>query len=288
MKTRIMVVIVLIVILFVSGCGGDTPNTLQKNYKLGYGSLALVVDEQRSPSVVYQHRPFSLALTLYNRAGYEAKNVQVSMGSYDQTFISVPNPQQQFSSLEARSAFTDDNGGRADLSFNGETLDLHGSEERRENYRLYVSYDSKMEFAPTICVNTASYSVFDAGCQMPAKPLSFSGQGAPLAITKMEEIVVGAENPELELRLHVEDKGQGKIKSMRLGQARLGNVPLACSFRDMVVNEDKSFSFKKDKRDGEVICTATLSEKYSYDTSLFVELLYNYEFSVARQVTIKK
>ncbi len=288
MKTHIIIGVVLVVILFVSGCGGETQNTLQKNYKLGYGSLGLVVDEPRSPSVVYQHRPFSLALTLFNRAGYEVKNVQVSMGSFDQTFISIPNPQQQFSSLEARSAFTDDNGGRADLSFNGEILDLHGSEERRETYRLYVSYESKIEFAPTICVNTAAYSVFDAGCQMPTKPVSFSGQGGPLAITSMEEIVVGAENPELELRLHIEDKGQGKIKSMRLGQARLGNVPLVCTFRDMIENDDKSVSFKKDKRAGEVICTATLSEKYSYDTSLFVELFYNYEFSMARQITIKR
>lgn len=288
MKTKLVFAVVLLLVVFISGCGSDTQNTLQKNYKLGYGSLGLVVDEARSSSVVYQHRPFSLGLTLYNRAGYEAKNVRVSLGSYDQTFISVANPQQQFPSIEARSAFTDDNGGRADLSFSGELLDLHGSEERRENYRLYVGYDSKIEFAPTICVNTAPYSVFDSGCSMPAKPVSFSGQGAPLAITSMEEIVVGAENPELELRLHLEDKGQGRIKSMKLGQARLGNAPLACQFRNMIENVDGGVSFKKDQKEGEVICTATLSEKYSYDTSLFIEMFYNYEFSVVRQVTIKK
>ncbi len=288
MKMKLIFGVVLLVVVLISGCGGESQNTLQKNYKIGYNGLTLVVDEQRSPSVVYQDRPFSLAMTIYNRAGYEAKNVRVSLGSYDQTFLSVPNSQQQFPLIEARSAFTDDNGGRADLLFNGKILGLHGSEERRENYRLYVSYDSKIEFAPTICVNTAPYSVFDSGCSMPAKPVSFSGQGASLAITSMEEIVVGAENPELELRLHLEDRGQGQIKSMKLGQARLGNVPLACQFRNMINNADSGVSFKKDQREGDVICTATLSEKYSYDTPLFVELSYNYEFSVVRQVTIKK
>src|SRR3989344_4610765 len=117
-----------------------------------------------------------------------------------------------------------------------------------------------MEFAPTICVNVARYDVFDAGCEMPKRALSFAGQGAPLAVVSMEEVIVGGDVPELELRLKVADKGNGN---------------------------DKSFSFRSNRRDGEVLCTVTLSEKNSYQTTLFIEFFYSYEFSVAKQLTIK-
>lgn len=288
MKLRwAVLVLVLLLFVIVSGCGDGNQNTLQKNYKIGYGALTLVLDEQRSPTMVYQNRPFSQVMTLFNKAGYPAQNVRVTMGSYDQTFLSVDNPQQFFPSVEANSAFNDDNGGRADLLFNGNVLSLRGAEERREPYRFYVSYDSRMEFAPTICVNTARYDIFDAGCEMPKRALSFAGQGAPLAVVSMEEVVVGGDAPELELRLKIADKGNGNVKNLRLGQARLGTTPLACQFRDVLENTDKSVSFRNNRRDGEVLCTATLSEKNSYQTTLFIEFFYSYEFSVAKELTIK-
>ncbi|MBI2103044.1 hypothetical protein HYT55_04345 [Candidatus Woesearchaeota archaeon] len=286
-RKRLIFGLMLLLVLVISGCGSGSENTLQRNYKLGYGTPTLVIDEQRSPSLVYQNRPFSQVMTLFNKAGYPLQNVRVTLGSYDQTFLSVNNPQQLFSTVEANSAFNDDNGGRADVLFNGQVLDLHGAEERREPYRLYVAYDSKMEFAPTICVNVARYDVFDAGCEMPKRALSFAGQGAPLAVVSMEEVIVGGDVPELELRLKVADKGNGDVKGVKLGQARLGNTPLVCQFRDMLENVDKSFSFRNNRRDGELLCTATLSEKNSYQTTLFIEFFYSYDFSVAKQLTIK-
>lgn len=282
------VVIILFAVLLIAGCGNESGSNLQKNYKLGYGTPSLVVDEQRSPSILYQNRPFSLSLTLFNKAGYPLQNARVLMGSYDQTFLSVANPQQTFPLVEANSVLNDDNGGMVDMVFSGEARDLQDADERRETYRLYVFYDSKMEFAPTVCVNTARYDVFDAGCQMPKGKVSFAGQGAPLAITSMEEIAVGGDASELELRMRMENKGNGDVKKIKLGQARLGNAPLTCQFRDVLENQDKSISFKKDRRDGEVLCTAALPEGSSYQTTLFIEFFYNYEFSLARQITIKR
>ncbi|MBI4152579.1 hypothetical protein HY495_02610 [Candidatus Woesearchaeota archaeon] len=284
----ILVSSVLLMVLFVIGCGGSDQQTLQKNYKQGYALPTLVIDEQRSPSVFYQNRPFSLTLTLFNRAGYPLQNVKVAIANYDQTFLSIANPQQFFPLIEENNAFNDDNGGRVDLVFAGDVRDLRGAEERREPYRLYASYDSKMEFAPTICVNAARYDVFDAGCQMPKSKVSFSGQGAPLAVTSMEEIVLSGDVAELELRLRLENKGNGDLKNIRLGQARLGNTPLACQFKNVLENADKSVSFKSNRKDGEVLCTATLTEKSSYQTALFIEFFYSYELSVARQMTIKR
>ncbi|MBS3169119.1 hypothetical protein J4210_01420 [Candidatus Woesearchaeota archaeon] len=288
MVRTVLISSVLLMALFVIGCGSGDQQTLQKNYKLGYALPALVIDEQRSPTVFYENRPFSLVLTLFNRAGYPLQNVRVTLANYDQTFLSIANPQQFFPQIEENNAYNDDNGGRVDMVFTGDVLDLHGAEERREPYRLYASYDSKMEFAPTICVNAARYDVFDAGCQMPKSKVSFSGQGAPLAVTSLEEIVLSGDVAELELRLRLENKGNGDIKNIRLGQARLGNTPLACQFKDVLENADKSVSFKSNRKDGEILCTATLVEKSSYQTALFIEFFYSYELSVARQMTIKR
>ncbi|MBI4151456.1 hypothetical protein HY496_00670 [Candidatus Woesearchaeota archaeon] len=286
--TLVSGLVLVFALLFLSGCGGGGERTFDTNYKIGYAVPFVVVDEQRSPSIFYEGRPFSLILALFNKAGYPLQNVRVTMGSYDQTMLSIDNPEHFFATVEARSAFTEDRGGRVDIPFSGTVSSLHGAEQRKETYRLYVSYDSSFEFAPTICINAARYDLFDAGCQMPTGAVSFAGQGAPVAITSMTEVVVGGESPELELRLKIADKGNGNARTIKLGRTRLGNTPLTCQFRDVLVNDDGSVSFKRDRREGEVLCTAPLVEAPSYQTTLFVEFWYSYEFSEARQITLRK
>ncbi len=282
-------VVSLFIFLLIVGCSPSDDNTLQRNFKVGYGELAVVVDEQRSPLTVYQNRPFALFLNLFNRAGYDATAVKISLANYDQTYLQIFTAEQMVPLIEARNAFTDDNGGRADVLFTGDVLSLRDAQEKYSKYRNFFLYQSNMEFASTMCLNPAAYRVFDAGCEMPSRPVSFAGQGAPLAVTQMEEIVVGSlDAPELELRFIVENRGRGDVKKVRLGQSRIGNQPLPCQFKSVIEHTDGSVSFKPGKQEGQLICSKTLSDQWSYQTPLFIEFFYDYEFSEVRPLLIRQ
>ena len=288
---KILITLLVIILLVLTACGGEDLGPIsERNYKTGYAELDIAVDEQMTPDTIHQNtvEGFTLSFNLFNRAGYDAKNVKVRLANYDHTYLDFVVNDQTVNTIDKNSIFNNDNtGGREFLTFTGDVLDLRGAEQKRANYRLYLSYDSKVELSPTICVNPRPYQIHDVGCNVPTGTVSFSGQGAPLAVTQMEQIIPGGDSPKMELRFKVENVGKGIIKKITLGKTALGNDPLTCEFKGAVSKGPQTIAFKRDKKSAELVCTRFLQGHASYETPILVELFYDYEFSQKRSVTIK-
>jgi len=287
---RKLLVLLLVVFLFLTACQSDQPSSIDKNYKMGFMELEISIDDQMSPKVIHQNTQngFTLSMNLFNRGGYAAENVNIKIANFDHTFLDIPTYEQFLGTIEANSIFNDDQtGGREFITFSGDALDLRGAEQKDANYRIFVSYNSKVEFSPTICINPSAYRVEDIGCNLPTGQVSFSGQGAPLAITKMEQILTGGDSAKMEIRVVLENIGSGDINQITLGKTLLGNDPLTCEFKGVVKKAENVVAFKKGKKSAELVCTRYLSGFSSYETPIYIELGYDYEFSERGSVKIK-
>src|SRR3989344_2347265 len=96
---------------------------------------------------------------------------------------------------------------------------------------------------------------------------SFSGQGSPLAIEKVDEIIFPGNKPRVEFRLHLKNKDKGKITGLVIEEGRLGNQMILCSPMELDLEKGEDL----------VVCQAPLQNQDVYTTTLFVKAAFSYE-----------
>ncbi|MBR9691739.1 hypothetical protein GOV06_03040, partial [Candidatus Woesearchaeota archaeon] len=108
-------------------------------------------------------------------------------------------------------------------------------------------------------------------------------QGAPVAITRIEESVVPFGNrAKINFIIYFENKGDGEvIEGVWVDDVRLANVPISCVRTDRPIklekNEEKSISCQ----------TETSVTVGSYLSSLSIRLIYDYTSKVDKTIKIK-
>lgn len=276
----------LIGILFILSCTKTETIPMEVNYKEGIHELTLNFDEKYFPQKVYQNSPLSFSFTIHNEAGYDLYNVVIHLLGFDQKYIELTSNEQRFDTLEGRSIYNPV-GEEEFLLFEGAVKELlPGMESLPQNFFVNAKYTSRLEFTPTVCVNPSLHQVYDAGCVLPTAPITFNGQGAPLAVQSMDQITRSGFSPETELRITLQNKGKGKVKRVALRQSRFGNTNLECQFRDA---ENPRVVIVKDyTKPLELVCTQKLEDQRSYTTSLYLELEYDYEITLSRSLEIQR
>ncbi len=284
------VLILLLILTLLLGCGGTGDKSGTVNYKTGIKELEPVFEERFFPREAYQNSPLSLSLVLRNNAAYDTNNVRVSVVGFDNQYVLINTPDAAIERIEGKDMFNP-SGGQEDVTFDANVKPLYGGAEyNTQNYRIYLGYDSKIEFAPTVCINPSLYELFDSGCQVPNAPISFGGQGGPLAVSAMRELIRSGYTNEVEFRLTLRNQGKGKVKKVRLGEAKIGNEPMVCELRGgrFITSREAAVDPLLIRQDMEVICVKKLKDRRSYLTPLFVELFYEYELDLRQQLTIRK
>ncbi|MEK6950123.1 MAG: hypothetical protein AABX13_00160 [Nanoarchaeota archaeon] len=269
----------LLMILFVVACSKTEPGSLTYNFKQGIAEVQLKAFPGSPPEKIYPNTQFKVIVELDNQAAYDVVEGELSLLGLDPKYFLLYPAEQTFPILLGRS-FTAPAGEKKFLEFDGTSRELEaGAKEYLSNYFLTLRYNSKVDFVDTICLNSNLYDVYDAGCKVQAKK-SYSGQGAPLAITTLEEIITPGAS--VEFRLQVVNRGRGKVKSATLGAAKLGGQEMTCLFPE---SGAKMLSFLPEKQEATVICRALLRDQGSYTTTLLAEFSYTYE--VVQQQKLK-
>jgi hypothetical protein len=298
MKLKLFIVLIFLG-LFLLGCGPDTngfEGPLTDTSKTG--TKEMTVKTTNFPTVSFQNRRLQGDFIITNKAGYPAENVKLSLVGLDKRYVTLQEDQQTINFIEGRSLFQDE-GGFETFKFIGEVNKLLPSvESERLNYLILLEYSSRVEFSPTICVDSGLYSV-GSGCNfgerdsgLRSKPTkqTFSGQGAPVLFSSLEVIPYTGDNAEVELRLEIRKRGSGNIKSLRLGRSALGNIPLECEFRGRHAEQPNFIEFKDRKtlQDIDLICTGRLESGVAYESALFVEIFYDYEYQDRKSLEIRR
>lgn len=261
-------------LLFVLGCGSTVGDrALNYNFKQGMGELEVSFLDQAPPERVYPTTPFKIIVKLDNQAAYDATAGVVRIVGLDEQFFRIDQQEQFFEVLEGRSALAP-SGGKQFLEFDALAGELfQNAEEYVNTFFVKVRYSSKMDFQDTICINPNLYAVYDAGCAV-ENMKGYSGQGAPLTVSQLEEIM--SPGGSVELRLQLRNQGRGKINTVYLGRALLGGEEMPCEFQRAGENK-KMIQFTPEKQEATVICRKLLRNQNSYTTPIAVSFSYDYK-----------
>ena len=272
----------LAISLLLLSCQKTPLRGAEVNYKQGF----LDVDvSSLANKEEYQGRELELPVLVQNTLAYDLENAVVSVVGFDNHYVELYSDRTEIPSLEGKSIFNP-LGGEERVEFNGLIKQLlPGAVKEAQNYRIYVKYDSKVEFSPSICVTSqlSGYESYEGGCAF-QQEISYNGQGAPLGVTNLE--IIPRQGREVELRLSVENKGKGKVGRVSLASATLGGKPMVCDFRGVEEQGAGLFSFASEQKSAKLLCTGFLTSESSYQTTLFVELWYDYEMNVKEQLVI--
>ncbi|HLC89207.1 MAG TPA: hypothetical protein VJG49_04165 [Candidatus Nanoarchaeia archaeon] len=271
--------------LLLASCGSNQgENLAQYNFKQGYEGLKVKFMENSPPEEVYPFSEFKIIVELENLGAYDITDGTVAILGLEEKYFFVYPPEQEFDRLLGRS-LTNPSGDLVPKEFDVASEDLfQNAEEYVGNYFLKVNYNSEMEFADSICIKPNLYSTYDAGCEVEEK--SYRGQGGPLAVTKLVEIISPGSG--VEFRLDLENKGRGKVGTATLRRARLGNEPIECRFSGEA-SDLRSTKFDREEQKEVIICRkAFIAGQSSYTTTLSIEFSYDYELVQQEKLTMVK
>jgi len=279
----------LLIFLFIVSCGQTTERGTNINYKQGFTDITI---SYRGAAEEYQDQQLILPISVHNILAYDITEVEVSLRGFDNHYIELYSDKQHLNNLEGKSIFKND-GMQEDVIFEGMVKKLlPGAAQEQENFRTSVSYHSKVEFSPSICVTSqsgsqgyvgAAYEAYQGACAF-QKEISYKGQGAPLGVTNLE--IIPRQGKQIELRMTIENKGKGKVGKITLATAALGGKPLTCEFRGNSV--ENSFLFESEEKSATLVCAGYLGSDETYTTPLFVELLYDYGIDQKEMLMILK
>lgn len=277
------ILLLLLVLLIVSACSGTQPQGIDyQSFRTGISELSMTFLPQLPPEKIYPQSDVAMLLQLHNKAGYDIINGKVAIVGADARYLEITALEQSFARLEGRS-LENAAGELTQLRFDARAKDLTDKAASQVvKYIVALSYQSSLEFVDTVCLDPRLYQLQDSGCTM--QPLKqYSGQGSPLAVVRLEEIMHPGSSAKVELRLHLEARGKGKVIAIRLGQAKLGGEELECHIQG---TEDLEVKVHAANQKVVVICHKGISSSVSYQTPISVEFGYDYELREPHQVTL--
>jgi hypothetical protein len=285
------IIILLFIIIFLTSCTGTSEKTLQYNFKQGYGNLALTTLENNPPKIVYPNSDFRIVIKLKNQGAYDVTKGLVKIIGFDEKYISLEDNEKEIFSpeediLRGMSQFNPV-GDHTFLTFEAKSKKLFpGAESYDAYYFIKAEYNYKTELSQTVCINPKLYEVYTSGCKVEPK-ISLSGQGSPLAITNMEEIIHPGNIPQIEFRFTLKNRGRGLVKQVYLSQAKLAGKFLDCEFKNNPGLDTKTFNFDENQ-EATLICKKTLEDQRSYDTIIYLEIPFTYSIQEKKKITLKE
>lgn len=286
MKIKVFLYLVLLSIsLLLLGCGSNDSGSgiSQLNYQRGYDGLTMNLVANAPPEQIYPNSDFMFMIEVSNRAAYDIIDGTVRIIGLDEKYFYVYPTEETFYDLLGRSVVNPE-GDKNIVEFDGTSGELFtGAEDYRASYFLKANYRSTMEFSDTVCINPDLYNVYNAGC--PEENKRYSGQGAPLAITDLEQVV--SPNTGIEFRLTLENKGQGSVGEVTLAKSRLGSETLNCEFLNVAGADKKRIIFDNEENEAKIVCRQFfLNEQNAYTTVLLLTFSYDYELVQQEQLTL--
>ena len=215
MKRFRSIFMILCVVLLVSGCSllqNKMPSDV--DFKTGVHELQVSILPGTPPQTVYPHSHFKMLVQLDNQAAYDVTNGKMSIVGLDPYYIQITPVEQDVDPLEGR-IVTSPAGGRDLKEFDGEVLSVGDASSYDAHFFIQTQYLSKMEYAETVCLNPSAYDIYDGGCSVKSQ-ITYRGQGAPLAVAAMEEIVSPGDRAEVEFRFTLKNTGSGIIDFVNL------------------------------------------------------------------------
>ena len=281
------VILLSVFLVFLVGCGlldgGESSGKIVlADFKKGISGLEIKMLEGLPAKEFFEGSNFKIGLDLRNRGGYDIYGGEIEIAGFDERYVLIKEKKKNLQPIAGKNVGSIDGGFYVE-EFQGQALkSLEKAKEYKANYYAIATYDYRSEAQVDVCINTNLYSDLKlAESCKPQSSISLSGQGAPVAVTKVEEIIIPEDfGAKVVFKIYVENKGRGYLTSpVYLEEVKLGVTRLTCEQNFLDLEDDNNNDF--------FICTGYEYEPASYASTLYAGLTYTYKTIQKNSFTIK-
>jgi hypothetical protein len=305
---RILLAVVLI--LLIAACSTKrTDGPERYDYRKGTEGLEIEFPVDLPDQIYENDRNLKFLVEVRNKGAFPQIEedgdfeAYLWIGGYDRDIVDI-SPDRGISldafELEGINQYNED-GGFSTVEFSANVYDLPSGRTHLEQPLIFtVSYLYKTIASPVICIDPEPRSSYirDKVCEVD-ETISLSSQGAPIAVTSVQEKV---SSEVISFRIHVSNVGRGivipeeeidndpneggydwrdldevKIDDIRAGDLRMSSCRPDIGDRVQLVNGDGYIYCRLDK---------SLVGNRVYTTPLNIELSYGYAESVKKDIEI--
>jgi len=311
-KTKLILMIGIISLLLISGCTKSSEKeVIRTDIHTGSDGLEFDFMQNLPMSKVYSGEEFQIGLRAINKGAYDMTNVIFKI-SGDPGYVSFNNKlsdSERISKIEGKTNY-DPRDKEENIIFDAKSsfADI-GFQEHDSLLIVSACYDYSNTLSTQICVDPDVYNMNPTEKNCQAGDKTFSGQGGPVGISKVETKMYSKNNalyPRFRITLtnfgpgEVITKGSGStfcssdtIKSTDLNSISISRLEFSdITLEDMDCIPTKD-NIKFTNNQADITCTLKESSSKrldantdSYTTSLLVEINYGYSLSKSKTVTI--
>ena len=309
---KLILVLSILFLIVLSGCKGSSSNKsiTDEDVRKGFDGLAMAFIKNAPADKVFEQSIFPIGIELKNRGASDIAKGFLVMGLEKEYADAVKEAKETFD-IKGKSIFNL-NGDGEFITLNVQAKKVGSQSETHPTTILATAcYPYKTILGTSVCIDTDIFGkqLRKKACQ--AKDLEFSsGQGAPIAITKVEvRMLPNADSDPNKVIPHfiiyIENKGNGeavaedKIEDVcskkPLGFKDFNKVAIKASLSDKELNcnsgeTEKAEARLREKKDI-VRCTleeGIASNRDAFVSPLMIEIAYGYTFTISKDITIEK
>jgi len=305
--------VVMFLLFFSFGCTPKTGET-GVDYRKGTQGIVMNFMTDMPPARMYDNMPIDLVVEIRNKGAYPQPNPitgwavnvinpnargigTLYLSGFDDTIIVGMPKKMDISPLEGKNIYNLE-GGYDVILFRGNIInfDIRNTDNYNANFLITSCYNYETIASQTVCIDPEPYSTKQKTrvCVVPPSYSLSGGQGAPVAVTKVEETVL---LNKIQFKIYIKNLGDGYV----IDKNRLN---IDCPYSLDYTNLDKvyvsgrvsgySLSCKPNNPirlingEGNMICTIPkpAMSKSAYTTPLQIKLEYGYTSSIQKSVEI--
>lgn len=313
MKKNLVISVILLLALIISSCNSSVSNKNKSpisdiNIYKGTEGLDFDFLKDAPPSDLYQNQTFQITTLIKNKGAYPISNAKMvaSFDSQDFDFLS----QKSFSfSMKGKELYNPTNDEVVKNFYVKAVPLLPNSVFLQSSILLTVCYDYSNKLNTEVCVDTDPFNLkpVEKACKM--TDLSFSGQGSPVTVTKIEQKMVTSESGyRPQFKIYMKNAGKGQVVSKEKVYEVCGSQQIDRDSINVITLKDVRFS-KYSKNAGDIECEpqnlrlinnedyfiCTLKEESiiprdeaTFKTNFYLEYEYGYTLSKSKDINIRK
>ena len=296
---KIIIPFLLIILILLSSCSGVGLNSNKEtkgvDFHKGTQGLTMKFVNDAPASKIFENSQLSIMVEYSNKGVFDIRAGKIYLSGFDRTYI---DPQPDYlPNLEAdgKDIFNPDGRITQTTTFSDHSIQLPEDVDRlTQTIKATACYNYRTEASTSVCINPKkNTNIRQDICQI--RPISLSGgQGAPIAVTKIEEEIY---KNKLQFKIYFENVGSGTVYLQ--GHTRNCHTTLDRAYVNKIEVNEVSFSGKTmrceprnpitldDRGNGFIFCyyEGNLGDD-AYETVLNIKLDYGYRDTIQTNVEI--
>jgi hypothetical protein len=285
MKRLAIGISILCGLLFLTACGGSAVDRpLDVNYKSGTDGITLEVIDNHPPKTLLENNRFSIAVQVSNKGAYDMGDGEIFVIGLNDALNILDIDEAELPPLDGRSAARPQ-GGFYVQEFTGQNVAMpHGATQYNTRFFAQAEYEYKTTLNQDVCVSSSLLRIEKQQdvCTVEDE-IRLRSQGAPVAFTKMEEVVSPVqEGVFVQVTFTIENRGDGKVISpIEIDDVLLGTRRLKCNKREIT-------EYGVENGFNTVTCSGLMPEQGAYTTTVSASLFYRYRQTEEGAFTVQK